>query len=88
MGRCIVRLSDDRYLEWSTVVDAPVSYSWERPEAIAAWGEDRIKRADRYGSSFHHKSSAEDVLVDNRAGPGESWIPMHEICRLYHPETK
>lgn len=87
MGRPIVKLPDGRYLEWSEIVDAPVCYSVDREEAVAEWGEDRIARADRWGTSLLHRTSVEEMIVANRAGDGESNLTIEEICEAYHPKN-
>lgn len=86
MGRGIIKLEDDRYLEWSTVVDAPVSASLDRDEAVKAWGEERIARADEKGTSFLDVTeSAANYVRLNRAGPGETCLTMEQICKGYKP---
>lgn len=85
MGRAVVKLEDGRYLEWSTVVDAPVSVSLTRNEAVEEWGEERVARADQYGTSFHDPQSAAKLVAYNRAGPKERNLTMEEICEGYKP---
>lgn len=63
MGQCIVKVAPDvdRYVVWSSIVDAPVSYSCTREQALAwaveEWrerpeqAEAHVARADQYGSS-------------------------------------
>ena len=63
MGQCIVKVAPDvdRYVVWSSVVDAPVSYSCTREQvlqwAVEDWherpeqAEAHVVRADTYGSS-------------------------------------
>lgn len=63
MGQCIVKVAPDvdRYVVWSSIVDAPVSYSCTREQALAWAVEDwrerpdqaeaHVARADKYGSS-------------------------------------
>jgi hypothetical protein len=91
MGRGIVRLADDEYVVWSTVVDAPVSFVLSAEEArleLAEMGyhypEDVIERADRRMTSFVAPPyTLDDLIGSNRAGPGETRITLHDIRRLY-----
>lgn len=53
MPRYIVKLADNEYVEFSTVVEAPVSQIVDRKIARALWGEERIERADTTGCSAH-----------------------------------
>lgn len=82
MGRCIVKIREDCYVEWSTVVDAPVSYTMTRAEAAGEYGEGRVALADANG----------DSMVDgyrvhwrdwNRAGDGERPASEADIVRIY-----
>ena len=52
MPRFIIKVSPDRdaYVEWSTVVDAPVSVG-NRAAYAAEHGEDRLRRTDEAGTS-------------------------------------
>lgn len=54
MPRYIIkpRQDEDVYVEWSTIVDAPVSDTMTRVEAVVAHSEDRIARADECGHSW------------------------------------
>ena len=86
MGRAIVRLAPDEYVEWSTVVDAPVTFVQTRAEMLAA-GEDpdRLDRADRQGHSYVDMGyeSAEELVSCNRAGPKESSLTIDAIRRRF-----
>lgn len=84
MGRGIVRLAEDEYVEWSTVVDAPVSYAITRAEAVEAFGASRIARADEKGTSYLSPPyTLQDFLDCNRAGEDESHIGLEEMRRRY-----
>lgn len=88
MGRCIVKLADNEYVEWSTIVDAPVTYIMSRDKIRAELGgddiEDRLSRADERGSSMLAPTmSLEQALGNNRAGPGESRASLTEIRQKY-----
>lgn len=93
MGRVII-LIKDRYFEWSTVVDAPVSpgmtlkelrrYIRRRygTEGLSELAE-RLERVQAKGtSSLIHDSLEEEILL-NRAGPRETRITADEIYELY-----
>lgn len=52
MPRFLIKATRDRdaYIEWSTVTDSPVSIG-TRAEYAAAFGESRLARTDRNGTS-------------------------------------
>lgn len=87
MPRWIVRLAPDEYVEWSTVVDAPVSYISTRDEAVKEWGLDRVVRADRNVTSAfphqYHYGSVEEFVSGNRAGDGETELSLTAIRHEY-----
>jgi hypothetical protein len=85
MARGIIKLHDDEYVEWSTVVDAPVSYIMNRKDAISEWGEDRVLRADTHGTSYRDipPTTAEEYVEYNRAGDNEECLTLDEIRRHY-----
>jgi len=94
MPRYLVKLADDAYVEWSTVVDAPVSHVLTQGETIR-WNQragctlneamERTARADRNGHSatWFPPMSAEQLIADNRAGDGESELSLAEILEQY-----
>lgn len=92
MGRGIVKIKD-HYLEWSTIVDAPVTFGMslaELEEHIRyEYGRsglrdlpERLARVEQYGTSFIG-TSVEDVLRGNRAGPDEQALTADEIYQAY-----
>jgi adenylate kinase family enzyme len=87
MGRYIAKLADDAYVDWSTVVDAPVSWVLAREAAVKEWTEERIARADRNGTSILDGYPAgytpEEIVSGNRAGPGEAELSVAEILQRY-----
>lgn len=87
MPRVVLKLHDDEYVEWSTVVDAPVSYILNRVEAVREWGEDRVGRADAYTMSYvepeYPPDSAAAAIVLNRAGADESELTLGQIREQY-----
>jgi hypothetical protein len=93
MGRYIIKL-DEYYLEWSTIVDAPVTFGMKREDFEAYYREmygingmrdlsKRLERADKKGTSSHYHESADDVISGNRAGPNESKLTRDEIYQAY-----
>lgn len=93
MPRFIIH-HDGYFLEWSTVVDAPVSYGMRREEFeeyyLAEHGRSgmlelaaRLERAERNGTSAIPFTSVESLTSLNRAGPRTECIPFSEIFRIY-----
>ena len=80
MSRILVKIKD-RYFEWSTVVDAPVTYGLTLPQLRHYVKEEygrqgleelpeRLERCDKQGhSSFGIRESLTSFLACNRAGP-------------------
>lgn len=92
MTRLIIQIKD-RYFEWSTVVDAPITYGLTREELRKYYKEEygnygmrtfeeKMSRVDRYGTSLQGRS-AQDVTRLNRAGPEGSPLSLHEIYNKY-----
>lgn len=88
MGRGIVKLAEDKYVEWSTVVDAPISEVFNHKEAQFKIGADfdRLDRLNETGTTFVNRT-AEDFLSFNRAGENESHLTAAEIVELYTEKT-
>ncbi len=93
MGRGIVKIKD-RYFEWSTIVDAPVTCGLTLPELQAYVKEEygrrgledlpeRVARADATGSSFVDWATKEELLATNRAGDDETHLSEEEIYVKY-----
>jgi hypothetical protein len=93
----IVKLADDAYCEWSTVVDSPVSHVLTREDALRRFDHDRIARAEEYVTSvlpgpddphagMLRPSSAEAFVAGNRAGPGEIELSLADIIERYRAE--
>lgn len=87
------RESTRRYCEWSTVVDAPISwlmplsmfeehirdeYGAEGLRALPA----RLERVHATGTSMHNHTR-DELIAGNRAGPGETELTAEEICDRY-----
>jgi len=92
MGRCIVKLKDV-YFEWSSVVDAPVTYGMKKEDFIDYYREEygrsgmeellkRLERVEKSGTSLLTQVSAEELLTFNRAGEKESCLSLDEIYLL------
>lgn len=99
MPRYIVKLTDDEtnvnyYLEWSSVVDAPVTRGMSKDDFIdyylgkygtSSLGElnDRMMRVEGKGTSAILYTSALDLISVNRAGKDESNLTFNEILQQY-----
>jgi hypothetical protein len=88
MPRYIIKLIDkntqkEYFVEWSTVVDAPVGLLQENEIP-----PDRMERIKAKGTSSIIEGSAEEVISFNRAGPGECTLSYDEIVRFYCLDEK
>ena len=100
MPRYIIKLIDDKYnkdyyLEWSTVVDAPVTYGCSLEEFKEYYKqqngengmrelEERLKRVEETGTSAHPPfGDIDSILEYNRAGEGEKSINKEGILDRY-----
>lgn len=99
MPRMICKLTDpktntDYYFEWSTVVDAPVTYGepledfkeyYRTKYGNSAMGEleDRLKRVEEKGTSSQIDYSIDDLIIGNRAGENEKELSKEEILDQY-----
>lgn len=81
MPKWVVKLADNEYVLWSTVVDSPVSAIFDREEAVEEYGADIIERCDRQITSCtaYGPSSMETFISLNRAGPGECGLTLEAI---------
>ncbi len=102
MPRYIVKL-EDRYFEWSTVVDAPVTYPMTLEQFEAYYREEygrvgmeqlpeRLERVERQGTSARGyetpgRSCVEGLLACNRAGPRETCLTLDELRDWARRET-
>ncbi len=94
MPRYILKLRD-RYLEWSTIVDAPVTdgmtldefrdyYRSEYGEHGMTGLDARLERVEKNGTSAmvpHH--NIDYLISTNRAGPNETCLTEEELYREY-----
>lgn len=93
MPRFIIKL-DGKYLEWSTIVDAPVSHGMTREkfddyyrflygnEGMKMLPE-RMSRVETTGTSSHDGESVDDMIDGNRAGENERELSKEELIREY-----
>ena len=93
MGRCIVKIKD-KYLEWSSIVDAPVTFGMTLDELKGYIKEEygregmreldkRLERVERTGASTIYEKSVDSIISCNRAGPNESHLTLEEIYQAY-----
>ena len=93
MGRCIIKIKD-KYFEWSSVVDAPVTYGMNKKELKeyikSEYGNQglkelpqRLKRVKEKGSSWASGEDLKDTIDFNRAGEHEEQISKEEIYEKY-----
>jgi hypothetical protein len=87
MSLIIVKLADDKFVEWSTAWDKPSGRVVSRSEAVDEWGEDRVARADEHWVSLIPKqlwcSTPEEAVSCNRAGEDETELTVDEIVERY-----
>ena len=94
MGRTIIKIKD-KFFEWSTIVDAPVTYGMDENELRSyikdeygnAGLEDlpkQLQRVQEKGASWHDEDyDLEQTVMCNRAGENESCISLDEIYERY-----
>lgn len=97
MPHYIVKLQTQngpRYLDWSTVVDAPVTHgmtlqafkTWYREERGAEGMRtlpDRLKRVESKGVSALDYVSVDELISHNRAGPKETCLTYAQLVARY-----
>ena len=90
MGRVIIKIHDDRdnrdyYMEWSEVVDAPVTYGMNlemfKDYYRKEYGEngmrglpERLERVEYKGTSSTVEDGVDIYFILNRAGEGETLL--------------
>lgn len=100
MAQGIVKLADNEYVLWSTVVDSPVSSVWWR-EAMeyvlhseGGWTQalidDHMNDADARGHSFSPVDGVDAAAFVNynRAGSKEKRITLNAIRKQYAPRKR
>jgi len=97
MGHIIAKFGD-RYMEWTTVSDGPITPLLTVPELkryiLQAYGykelqelPERIARADAQGTSSRMGTSAQDLLAHNAIGPNGAPVTTEaEMIRLFGPD--
>lgn len=97
MPKYIIKLEDEGqsyYLEWSTIVDAPVSIGMLLDEFKIRYKhkygtegmkelDERLERVNLQGTSALHYLTVDVLLELNRAGPEESHLNMEGIIEKY-----
>lgn len=97
MPQYIVKLrgdGTDYFMEWSTIVDAPVTHgmSWEEfeeyyrrkyREAGMAELPARMERVNKNGTSSLDQLTARQLISGNRAGSGETELTTAQIIDAY-----
>jgi len=98
MGKFIVKMERDervRYMEWSTIVDSPITYLMPLEEFKAYYREEygrrsherelehRLARVEAKGVSSHVSSYA-GLWDYNRAGEGETQLTEEQCWVEYH----
>jgi RNase P/RNase MRP subunit POP5 len=92
MGNPIIKIKD-KYFEWSTIVDAPVSRGVTKEELKGyikrKYGEkglselhERLKRVEDKGTSSY-VTDLEGLINCNRAGENEETLTKEEIYNKY-----
>lgn len=105
MPRMIIKLSEgkrDWYLEYSTVVDAPINYGMSLEEFKEYYQEEygkssmgelekRLMRVEEKGSSSMIHKGLNDTIDYNRAGKGETCLSKEQMiehyCKTDHLKT-
>lgn len=97
MPQYIVKLTEGSeawYLEWSTIVDAPITYGMFLADFKTYYAEthgrytleeleERLVRVERKGASCIGETTADELLRCNRAGPKESCLTKAEIIETF-----
>lgn len=100
MGKFIIKITDptdqkDYYMEWSTIVDAPVTYGMELDEFKKYYQEEygrqgciglqeRLDRVAINGSSAIEPYDKVDKLIEgNRAGENETELDKEGLLDAY-----
>lgn len=99
MPRYIIKLTDaqdnkDYYLEWSTVVDAPVTHGMGREQFTEYYTKrygtegardlpERFDTVEKKGTSSHFEKSVDEVIWSNRAGDNETHLDLEGLLDKY-----
>lgn len=100
MPTFIIKLHDERdgkdyYMEWSTIVDAPVTYGLPKKEFEEYYGQEygdsgslklpkRMARVEKTGTSASSPNdSLENLISCNRAGDEETSLTKEQLIDKY-----
>jgi hypothetical protein len=97
VAKCIIKVDHNgapKYLEWSSIVDAPVTYGMTLQELRAhiereqgrqglKYLDQRLARVEATGTSLHGGTTLEELIEWNRAGPNETCATLAEIVAIY-----
>jgi len=99
MPRYIVKIphkGQDYYMDWSTIVDAPVTHGMPLEEYKIYYRdeygrqafegfefEQRMKRVEEKGTSSMMHENVEDLVSYNRAGDKEACLDLQGIIQRY-----
>jgi hypothetical protein len=91
MGAGVIRVDDngeERFLVWSSVVDAPLSFACTEAQFIEYWVEREQRRAREEAERMIARArepgrDLSDVVVANRAGPKEVALTEDEILEFF-----
>lgn len=93
----LLKLTDGRFLEYSTISDSPNTLSmseaelrvWYRDEygrkAYEHEFEERLARTKANGHSGRGKETAESAIICDRSGPDETPLTLEQITEKYRP---
>lgn len=98
MSKYIVH-HEGQFLEWSTVVDAPITFANSLSDFEAYYREEygeagmiglpvRIERAIKNGTSAVPDMSLKELVRDNRAGPNETKLSLKDVIRFFFVEKR
>lgn len=93
MSRCIIKIKD-KYFEWSTIIDAPVTNGMDKEKLkeyiTNEYGNSglrklpfRLERVEEKGASWASYHDLDYTLTANRAGEDEKCISKDEIYEKY-----
>jgi hypothetical protein len=97
MGHSIIKLNDgtrDYYLEYSGIVDAPLTYGMTLEEFKEYYRdeygrdgfkrlEQRLSRVEEKGTSNYSDASVDDTILCNRAGKNETRLTKQQMIEMY-----
>jgi hypothetical protein len=93
MGRFIIKI-EDLYFEWSTIVDAPVTYGMTLEQLEDhiryRYGQEgidelpkRLERVEKQGTSINANYTVDEIIKGNRAGDNEKCLTKKQIYKKY-----